>query len=222
MIGIYKITSPSNKIYIGQSIDIKTRWYKHRVSKSKTFLYNSFKKYGAGNHVFEVIEECDINLLNERERYWQDYYDVLNNGLNLKLTRTNDKSGYLSSDTKIKISKRKRTIEEIEKSKISRTGLKRTEEQRQRIKNGRNYSPMKDCIKAKISEANKGKNPSIEARLKMSIAKTKRSIKTILDTNTGIFYFGCKEASIAFGYSESHINRMLLGTRNNKTNLIYV
>ena len=29
MIGIYKITSPSGKVYIGQSIDIERRWKKY-------------------------------------------------------------------------------------------------------------------------------------------------------------------------------------------------
>lgn len=32
MIGIYKITSPSNRIYIGQSIDIEARWKSYKTS----------------------------------------------------------------------------------------------------------------------------------------------------------------------------------------------
>ena len=223
MIGIYKITSPSNRIYIGQSIDIELRWLKHKSSNLKTKLCNSFKKYGFENHIFEVLEQCNIELLNDRERYWQDFYNVLSkNGLNLKLTNTNDKSGNLHEETKFKISNRKRSFEEIEKSRISRIGLKRTFEQRQNIKNSRVYSKMSQEIKNKISLSKKGKNPSIEARIKMSIAKTKRSTKIILDQSTGIFYFGCKEASISIGYSEPHINKMLRGERSNKTNLIYV
>jgi len=94
MIGIYKITSPSNKVYVGQSINIKKRFNqyekKQNVSEQKK-LYNSFLKYGVENHLFEVIEECDIDLLNERERYWQDFYDVLKKGLNCRLTKSNDK-----------------------------------------------------------------------------------------------------------------------------------
>ena len=47
-----------------------------------------------GNNIkFEIIEQCILTQLNERERYWQDYYDVLGiNGLNCKLTETKDKS----------------------------------------------------------------------------------------------------------------------------------
>ena len=77
--GIYKITSPSNRIYIGQSSDLKERFrrYKHlHRSKLLTKLYRSFLKYGIENHKFEIIEECLPELLNERERYWQDYYNV--------------------------------------------------------------------------------------------------------------------------------------------------
>ena len=84
MIGIYKIISPLGKIYIGQSIDIDVRFnnYKKLKCKSQLRIYNSFIKYGVDNHIFKTIEECSLDLLNERERYWQDYYDVLNkNGL---------------------------------------------------------------------------------------------------------------------------------------------
>lgn len=68
MIGIYKIISPSGKIYIGQSIDIDRRIYDYILlrCKAQTILYNSLKKHGFNNHVFEIIEECDIDKLNER------------------------------------------------------------------------------------------------------------------------------------------------------------
>lgn len=106
--GIYKITSPINKVYIGQSIDIDKRYkdYKSLKSKLQKLLHRSFLKYGVDNHIFEVVEECSIELLNERERYWQEYYDVLNvsKGLNLKYTETFDRSGILSESSKKKIS----------------------------------------------------------------------------------------------------------------------
>jgi hypothetical protein len=64
------------------------------------------KKYGTTNHIFELLEECNDDMLNERERYYQDYYDVLHeNGLNCKLTTTNDKSGKNSLESNIKRSK---------------------------------------------------------------------------------------------------------------------
>lgn len=106
-IGIYKITSPSLKIYIGQSIDIERRfksYYNLNKSKKQTRLYNSFLKYGIINHKFEILEECNIEELNIKERYWQDYYNVLDEyGLNCRLTDTNDKKGKLSVKTCLKI-----------------------------------------------------------------------------------------------------------------------
>ena len=86
MIGIYKITSPSGKVYIGQSRDIERRWKEYSIHKNKqkeqTAIYNSLKKYGKENHIFEVIEECYLKELNEREIYYIEKYDSFNNGLN--------------------------------------------------------------------------------------------------------------------------------------------
>ena len=107
MIGIYKITSPSGKVYIGQSTDIEKRFisYKSLKCKTQTKLFRSLKKYGYKNHIFEVIKECSIELLNELERYWQEYYNVLNNGLNLCLVNTEEKKFVHCKESKNKISK---------------------------------------------------------------------------------------------------------------------
>lgn len=108
-IGIYKITNPSGKIYVGQSINILERFkkYKHN-NKTQIKLKRSFDKYGIDNHSFDIIEECQYKELNIRERYWQDYFDVIGpNGLNCRLTQTNNKSGKLSEETKQKLSQSK-------------------------------------------------------------------------------------------------------------------
>lgn len=102
--GIYKITSPSGKIYIGQAINIEARrkLYRRLASNiiNQVALYRSLKKYGFNAHIFEVVEACPINKLNERERYWQDHYEVLKYGLNCTLTKTDSKSGTCSELTK--------------------------------------------------------------------------------------------------------------------------
>ena len=74
MIGIYKITNPNGKVYVGQSKNIKRRWIEYnklRRCKNQIKLYNSFQKYNPENHKFELIEECSIEQLNEREIYWK-------------------------------------------------------------------------------------------------------------------------------------------------------
>ena len=86
--GIYKITNPNGKIYIGQSTHIKGRLYIYRKGhcKGQPKIYRSIIKYGFENHLFEIIEECPIDILYEREKYWGEYYNVLGeNGLNLKI-----------------------------------------------------------------------------------------------------------------------------------------
>ena len=100
--GIYKITSPSGRVNIGQSVDVERRWkeYKRLSCKGQPRLYNSFIAYGVEEHTFKIVEECCIESLNEKERYWQDEYDVLSkDGLNCKLTKTLDKSGVSSQET---------------------------------------------------------------------------------------------------------------------------
>lgn len=87
MIGIYKITSPSNKVYIGQSTNIEKRWKGYSTNKKKikeqTKLFNSFRKYGVDNHKFEIIEECTKDKLNDKEVYWIEFYNSVNAGLNV-------------------------------------------------------------------------------------------------------------------------------------------
>lgn len=101
MIGIYKITNKINgKSYIGQSVNIKKRWKKHRELKNTTQepqcnypLYRAFKKYGLSNFSFEIIEECTSDMLNIREIYWIDFYDTYRNGYN----QTNGGNSYTKS-----------------------------------------------------------------------------------------------------------------------------
>jgi group I intron endonuclease len=77
MVGIYKITSPNKKIYIGQSINIEKRfkWYLRLYGPNiQPKIYNSLKKYGPENHIFEVIEECEMYKLVEREIYYKNLF----------------------------------------------------------------------------------------------------------------------------------------------------
>lgn len=76
IIGIYKITSPTGKIYIGQSVDIYQRWkfYSFLNCKNQIQLYNSLKKYSYKKHKFKILEICSTKKLDQREIYWKDYY----------------------------------------------------------------------------------------------------------------------------------------------------
>jgi len=102
--GIYKITSPSGKVYIGQSTNIENRFndYRHYTScRRQVRLYASLRKYGPKQHEFEIVEECPVEQLNARERYWQDLLLVTgDHGLNCKLTGADDKTGQHSEASK--------------------------------------------------------------------------------------------------------------------------
>ena len=77
MVGIYKITNPNGKIYIGQAINIENRFKQYNILDQHCIgpkLLNSLKKYMPGRHMFDIIEECSIEQLNEREIYWKQYY----------------------------------------------------------------------------------------------------------------------------------------------------
>ena len=104
--GIYKITSTSKKIYIGQSRNIEKRFlaYRYRECTNQRKLNNSFKKYGIDTHAFEIIEICTVEELNIRERYWQDFYNTINNGLNCLFTKTDEKPLIFSDETKKRMS----------------------------------------------------------------------------------------------------------------------
>lgn len=72
MIGIYKITKKQNgKSYIGQSNNIERRIKEHQT-KGKTSripVDAAIEKYDIKAFTYEIIEECSLNKLNEREQY---------------------------------------------------------------------------------------------------------------------------------------------------------
>ena len=88
MIGIYKITNKINgKSYIGQSNNIQRRFSEHRTKgkESRILVDIAIQKYGMDNFLFEIIEECPIDQLNERESYWIAQFNTVNNGYNFSI-----------------------------------------------------------------------------------------------------------------------------------------
>lgn len=197
MIGIYKITNPKNKIYIGQSINIEKRFgnYKNLRCEKQRKLHSSLKKYGVENHKFEVIHECSENELNDIERYYQELYNVIVNGLNIQLVKSSDNNGLASNETK---------------------------EILRKINLGKKHS---DETKKKMSESQSGiKHPNYGKKLSAELIR-KRSEKRnniILDVNTGVYYFGILEVSSLYNQKPSTLTQRLNGTQKNNTSLIIV
>ena len=86
---IYKITNMLNgKVYIGQTIKtLEKRFSQHKNNYTKPYfsqliLYKAFNKYGIENFSFEGIEEVPNKDLDDREKYWIEYYDSYLDGYN--------------------------------------------------------------------------------------------------------------------------------------------
>jgi len=137
MVGIYKITNPKGKIYIGQSTNLEARRGKYQRCdcKGQPKIYNSIKKYGWKNHIWEIICECREEELNEKERGFQELYKTVETGLNLVYTQTNEKRYKISQEVKDRMSLakkgkpgnsrgKKRSLETKKKISESRKGEK--------------------------------------------------------------------------------------------------
>ena len=86
--GIYRIENLVNhKSYVGQAIDIYERWSEHKCALNGGYhnnqhLLRSWRKYGIDSFEFTILEKCNRDVLNEREKYWVEYYDTYYNGYN--------------------------------------------------------------------------------------------------------------------------------------------
>lgn len=143
--GIYKITNPKGKVYIGQSHNLKNRQRHYRTLKCKnqTLLYNSLVYYRWDNHIFEILQnlpsDIDQDTLNKFEHiYYTQYKDCGFQMLNIRETGSN---GKLSSETKQKIRNSNLGKKQSEETKIKRaianTGQKRDEIARRNMSNSK-------------------------------------------------------------------------------------
>jgi len=135
--GIYLIKcTANNKVYVGSSANIYVRWQSHRCSLKANQNYSSllqraYNRYGKDALEYSVIELCDVSKLLEREQYWMQFYRCTDRryGLNIHIKPN------------------------------SALGIKRTEEQRARMREAqKGYKPSEATRKA-LREATKGKIP---------------------------------------------------------------
>jgi group I intron endonuclease len=185
MIGIYKITNPKGKIYIGQSIDIERRFkeYKKLQCNQSIKLFNSLKKYGIENHMFEILEECLLEQLNEKEENYILLFNSHVQGLNIKLA-----------------------------SKPSWTGKKRPEHSKFLKENGSGLSykrtqEHKDNLRKKLS----GKRLSKNICEKISQNKIGKKTKKIICLETQQIFSSIKECSEFLNISKGCICSFVKG-----------
>lgn len=160
MVGIYKITSPSEKVYIGQSWNIDNRKYRYErhycVAQPK--LYNSLVKYGWEAHTFEIELELRDDISQDSLDTWEQYFMDKYRGAGFELMNLREAGscGKHAEETKNKISK---------------------------INKGRIFGPRSEEVKIKISKSNTGKKRTPEQI--RNISKAHIGIQT--GTKNGMF-----------------------------------
>ena len=89
--GIYKITNIQNKMcYVSQAVNVANRWKQHikrgigAETPTKNKLYPVMMEIGVENFTFELIEECSSSQLDEREKYWQEFFKAKEFGYSIK------------------------------------------------------------------------------------------------------------------------------------------
>lgn len=208
--GIYTITClVNNKIYVGQSNNIKKRLAKH-ISKlvankhPNVYLQFAVNAHGIKNFLFEELVTCSEELLCSEEHYWVTILNSLDR-----------KYGY-NIDNTSPISKRSaRSVE--------------TREKLRQVNLGKKYS---DETKRKISIGSKGRKMSEEQKLKLSLDRKGKSttgdkrIPIIQYDKNGVFikeWGSASEASKALGCIASEISmvcRQYAGISNSKKGVI--
>jgi len=143
---IHNLTT--GKKYIGQTVEkLQRRILRHFRTINETKISRAIQKYSKYNFVYGILEEVEnINLLDEREKYWIQYYDTVNNGFNIK------EGGKCSRGFK-------QSQSSIEKRRQKLLGKTLSEEHKQ-----------------KLSKAHKGKVLSKETVDKMIVYKTGRNL----------------------------------------------
>ena len=155
--GVYLVQNKlNNKCYVGVSVNIYARWRQHKywaknegvVSK----ITNSIKKNGIENFDFSIIELCEKEKFEERERFWIEKYNSVLNGYNLTYGGSIRK--IVSEETRIKMSK-------------SRVGVPKSESHKKKIAEANGSKESRE----RFSKINLGKKLSEETRKKMSASR---------------------------------------------------
>ena len=160
--GIYRITNPEGKSYVGFTKDLKKRetHYKNLCCSTQRLVYESILNHGWDNHIFDIIEYTSEDL-DEREVYWIEQLNTYTDGLNLNKGGGGPKTH--TQETRDKISK----IGKSNKGKRAnshRKGKTLSKEHCLNMSLGSKGKPshrkgknIPDEVKRKMSESKKGK-----------------------------------------------------------------
>lgn len=202
--GIYAITSPSGKQYIGQALSFKRRWWEHRrdLRTGKHHckgLQHAYCKYGESALVFSVIAmvpAAELNSFEQQEIDARSPNMLYNTAL---FVRRPNFGRRLSDETRTKLSlySRNRSPEHRQKLSDGRKGKFHSEslklEMSRRFlgeknpKWGKKHSPE---TMAKLIAAQQDRSPEWRARIaaaKRGLKQSPETIAKISATRTGKF-----------------------------------
>lgn len=179
--GIYKITSPSGRVYIGQSWNIKKRWANHKGINGNTILNNSFKKYGVNCHVFEIVHELPFDVSQNTMDVYEQLYMGAYRDCGIDLLNIVEGGGGMkgfkhSPETRAKLSKlatgRIQTDEAKEKNRQSQLGRKHPEHVKEKIGAANRKSKRPDLAKynKQVKSNMTGQKHSEETKIKIGLA----------------------------------------------------
>lgn len=197
MIGtIYKLTSPSGKCYIGQTINEADR---RRCFNNPNKYYsghrmdNAIKKYGVSNFTYEVLvsierdsKESLREALDELEKFYIKKFNSYKQGYNMTLGGSGSKGCFQTEESKRKISQKAKG------RKGSMTGRHLTDEQRKKVS---------DFAKTRTGEKNPfyGKTHTESTKQKIAKANSKRVIQYDLNNNFIAEHESAKSAARSLG-----------------------
>ncbi len=231
---IYKITSPSGRVYIGATVqEINERWraYKRLNCSKQPKIFNSLKKYGPENHIFEIIEEYEMDTLLKRETFWKKHYlnEVNGDWSKVLFCRLDDseineeiikKLHECSLGEKNHFYGKKHTEETKEKLRQIQTGKKHTEESKKKMSESRKGE--KSYLYGKKGELHPcfGKKQSEESIKKRTEGrKGKKISKEIVDKfSHKVIINDIEYPSIAEASRQLSINNKIIRARLKNTN----
>lgn len=211
---IYMYTSPSNKRYVGQTINLEKRTIQHRTQAINPTcasyncpFHRALRKYGYENFELVILEDnIPREMLDEREIYW------------IGKMQSFGKHGYNAT-----------------LGGNGNLGRIWTDEQRRRqsaINKGKNIGhPVSEETRRKIGAKNKGKSHprSEETKRKISAHNAKAVRKSLMFTNSGVyhgkeFYPGLRFESVKacadyFGVKINTMSNIKNGKYNKEANM---
>ena len=154
---IYKITCLINeKVYIGQTSETIEKRFKRHMGYQKdehdTKFYRAIRKYGVENFVIEQIDKTDNQEeLDDKEIYWINFYDSVNNGYNTKTSKGKCGGDTLSNHPdKQNISEKLRQSKLGDKNPMRKNGGLKGNRNGMFGRYGKDASPSRACVAISI------------------------------------------------------------------------